>query len=73
MNFRLKEFYGNNNKIIYYIEYEFKDNNGEIKTFNNAEYFKIDINSNKFESIMSNVSGFCANVTTRLIEDKKYN
>lgn len=71
MNFRLKEFCGNNNKIRYYIEYEFKDNNGEIKTFNNAEYFKIDINSDKFESIMSNVGGFCANVTTRLIEDKK--
>lgn len=71
MNFRLKEFCGNNNKIRYYIEYEFKDDNDKIKIFNNAEYFKIDINSDKFESIMSNVGGFCANVTTRLIKDKK--
>lgn len=70
MEFKVKQYSENNGKTRKYIEYKIQDEDEE-KIFNNAEYFEINIDTDTFENIMSGTGGFCANVTTRLIKNKK--
>ena len=48
-----------------YIEYEH-----DGKVYDNMHYFSVNVLTDSFKEIMSQVGGFSANMTTRYIEEK---